>query len=582
MPESRTKPTPIGSRFPIRHLLVLILLSIVVFSSIFGGEFVWDDEIQILRNPRIRSISNIPDFFSSAFWDFAVTGETRTNYYRPVQAVTYAVAFSLTGTDTGAYHFLSLFFHVIAVLALWAFVLELGYSRKAAFAAAALFSTHPVHTEAIAWIASIPDLSAGAFYFLAIWLYLRFDRTRRQWYLWASALTFLGALFSKEMAATLPIVLLILPSVRQGKLTFPNWQQIRHLAPYGVMAAVYGGLRIVSLSGFAVSHNMEASLIDWISLGFQVVGQYIRYALVPFPLTAYHLIPISFGERWLAATLGTLVIAVAIWAAWRYRHRIPELPVLLAIFVITLTPVLYFKGIGGAFFSERYLYIPTLVIAIFAAALLDRLKWRNRYAVAWTLVAVFSLTSFIRNPVWHDSETLYGETLKINDQNAHFQSSLGEIELRRGQDANARARFETALDVVRTGVYYASPYEEYRAAIGLGALAARRKDYEESRRYLSRALEVFPDGDWAYLYLGGVLMEADGDYPAAMDHFSKAIELSPINEVALDYMGIALLNQGQHQEAIRYFRQALEINPLYADGQQHLDIAMQALSADQD
>jgi tetratricopeptide (TPR) repeat protein len=41
-------------------------------------------------------------------------------------------------------------------------------------------------------------------------------------------------------------------------------------------------------------------------------------------------------------------------------------------------------------------------------------------------------------------------------------------------------------------------------------------------------------------------------------------------------MGIALLNLKRNQEAARYFREALAINPTYKDAQVHLDMATQA------
>ena len=87
--------------------------------------------------------------------------------------------------------------------------------------------------------------------------------------------------------------------------------------------------------------------------------------------------------------------------------------------------------------------------------------------------------------------------------------------MRRGDDAVAREHFENALDAIDHEVYYFTSYERYRALIGLGALAARAKDYREARRRLREALEANPRGDWAYLYLGGVLLEADKDYRRA-------------------------------------------------------------------
>ena len=141
----------------------------------------------------------------------------------------------------------------------------------------------------------------------------------------------------------------------------------------------------------------------------------------------------------------------------------------------------------------------------------------------------------------------------------------------------AEKHFDTALKAIEEGVYSFEGYEKYRALIGLGALAARSKDYSQARRYLEEALEVNPAGDWAYLYLGGVMLEADKDFNGAIEHFEKAIQMGPINEFARDYMGIALLNRGLYREAIPYFKKSLEINPNYADARLHLEMAERGL-----
>ncbi len=558
--------------------MLLVLLSLIVFGNSVRGDFVWDDEVQVVKNPAIRSLAGVPSAFGSAFWDFAVSAETQTNFYRPVQTVTYAVAYSIAGLAPWSYHLLSILYHIIAVLVLWRILIELSFSRQASLLAASVFAAHPVHTEAVAWIAGVPDVSAGAFYFLAMWLYLLYRKQERPWLLWGSACVFFLALLAKEMAVTLPCVLLLTRSLRSGGSRFSGREIVREMAPYLAMLFAYAFVRFQVLGSFATSQVVEASWMDWISLGFQVVADYLRYALVPFPLSAYHLIPISLSFRITEAVTAVLVLGTAGFLSWRFRRKLPELPSILAAFVVTLIPVLYFNGISGAFFAERYLYIPTLATAFLVASLLDRTRHKYRFSLAWAVILLLVFTSIVRTAAWQNSESLYRITLAANDQNAQFQSNLGDIELRNGNDVAARAHFETALRSVELGHYYFTPYEEYRALIGLGALAARTQEYSDARRLLTRALEVNPAGDWAYLYLGGVQLEADGNYEGAIDNFEKAIELGPLNEVARDYMGIALLNSGRYADAIPYFQESLEINPNYADARLHLEIAERELS----
>ena len=58
-----------------------------------------------------------------------------------------------------------------------------------------------------------------------------------------------------------------------------------------------------------------------------------------------------------------------------------------------------------------------------------------------------------------------------------------------------------------------------------------------------------------------------------MEYFKKAIELSPINEVARDYLGVAMVREGNYKEAVANFQEALRINPTYEDARTHLKVA---------
>src|SRR3989449_10942185 len=149
-----------------RHIATIIVLSIVVFANSLPGNFVWDDEIQVVKNWRIRSFENLPSAFTSAFWSFLGTeAESQTNFYRPVQTITYMSAYSIGELSPVAYHVFNLAYHVLASLFVYLICIELVLAPTIALGIAALFAVHPVHTEAVAWIAGVPDVACGAFYF---------------------------------------------------------------------------------------------------------------------------------------------------------------------------------------------------------------------------------------------------------------------------------------------------------------------------------------------------------------------------------------------------------------------------------
>jgi len=109
-------------------------------------------------------------------------------------------------------------------------------------------------------------------------------------------------------------------------------------------------------------------------------------------------------------------------------------------------------------------------------------------------------------------------------------------------------------------------------------LSIREGKYAEAKGYLDQALEIYPQGDWAQLYIGAIYMQGENNLPEAIRRFELAMKLDPMNEVAKDYMGVALFNQGRVAEAGRFFSEALRINPGYSDAHAHLDMVNRALT----
>ncbi len=81
--------------------------------------------------------------------------------------------FYLFGLNPLGFHLVNVLFHAGVSVLVFAITLMLldGKSRAPssqshafpAFAAAILFATHPVHTEAVTWVAGLSDLSATFF-----------------------------------------------------------------------------------------------------------------------------------------------------------------------------------------------------------------------------------------------------------------------------------------------------------------------------------------------------------------------------------------------------------------------------------
>lgn len=552
----------------------IIILTLATYANSLTGNFVWDDQVQVLRNVQIRDFQNLPGAFSGTVLAFANQGLAASNYYRPLQTVGYMLAYAIGGISPWPYHLLNVVLHIITTIFVYLLCREFRLSSFASILAGLIFAVHPIHTEVVAWIAGLPDAGCGAFYLMSLWAYLRYVRSSKKGWLGLSALAFLVALHFKEMALTLPGVILAL-MVFQGRVFNRKLPAVfLELSPYALIIAANFAVRMALFGFIVTTHvNIEASYWDWISLGIQTFGQYIRYVFLPYPLSAFHLIPIHFSDRVVATLLYGCLIVLACGTVFLARKRVPTLPLWLAVFALMLVPVFNFKGISVTFFAERYLYIPSFAFAIAVALAIDGLARRPRFVVSALLVFLFAFATFQRNKDWSDNVSLYNATLQLYPEAVAFRLNLGEILMARNEDAQAKNHFEQALAHLQNSIYFHPPMEDARAYLDFGAIAGRAREFNQAKQYLEKAIQINPDSAAAYTYLGGVLIESDRNYDSAMTFLSKAIEMEPVNDVAHDYMGTALFNQGRYPEAAKQFQTAVGINPSNKEAQGHLALA---------
>src|SRR5205807_1971663 len=132
--------------------------------------------------------------------------------------------------------------------------------------------------------------------------------------------------------------------------------------------------------------------------------------------------------------------------------------------------------------------------------------------IAFSLaVAIFAVLTVVRNRDWTSDESLYASILRVHPEIAHIRNNLADIYIKRGDDEAAKNNLDAALVSLNDKVYVQAENEKYRALVGLGAVEARAHRYPEAKEHFKQALDINPRGDWAYLYLGGVLMEGEGN-----------------------------------------------------------------------
>src|SRR5262249_43994344 len=114
----------------------------------------------------------IPQAFARGIWSF-MSQTTTVDYYRPLQTAIYTVAYQIGGLSPFVYHVINVLIHSAVTILVYLVCLQFARLIPYAFIVAALFAAHPVHTEAVSWIAGVGDLECGFFYFAALYTFLR-------------------------------------------------------------------------------------------------------------------------------------------------------------------------------------------------------------------------------------------------------------------------------------------------------------------------------------------------------------------------------------------------------------------------
>jgi tetratricopeptide (TPR) repeat protein len=121
---------------------------------------------------------------------------------------------------------------------------------------------------------------------------------------------------------------------------------------------------------------------------------------------------------------------------------------------------------------------------------------------------------------------------------------------------------------------------EVACVVAILGLALRTARYvptfrDEKTRCLHTA-ERNP-GAWSAMYNLGVALKAEGKAQEALAWYRRALEVTPNNPEALNNAGVALMSLGRAQEAVRRYREALRIWPTYALAHNNLATALASL-----
>jgi tetratricopeptide (TPR) repeat protein len=511
---------------------VPLLAAVAAYAIAPWGALVWDD--QLVARQQMAVLHSLREVFlpppGIPQWTYA--------YYRPVVVLSYLLDQALFGRGAAAGpHVTNVICHLLATLAVWLLarrlLRRLATGDIAALVAATLFAVHPIHTEAVSWVTGRSDALATMLLLPALLLLLRWVDTGSRLGFALAPVAFLLACLSKEIALS---GLLLGPAVvlaARAAGTIPAARRIALRSWLGAAAAWLGAavlyLALRQAAGTQGAALDAASAADLVARLLRASGYYLGKLAWPWPhahFVAWDMVPALFP----AVTVTGVALLVTI-LAWRRRDLPRGAGVLLGMAwtLIALAPALAVAATSVAVtpVAERYLYLPSVGLALMGGVAYDAVAARLRPLVAGVLAASLVLAgiaaTLVRGQVWQSDLRLWSDAVARTQCCATLFIEYGKAQFQAGNLREAEDSFRRAARLA------AAPRQSATAAYNLGVITVMGGDLPGGEALFQQAIRT--DASYALPYYGvgrvhyerGLRALRAGDVPRARGLFEQAL-----------------------------------------------------------
>lgn len=474
----------------------LVVLVFVAHAPALRATFVWDDTALVLRDPLIRSWRLIP----AGFQHFLFVDATPSNFYRPLQRLTYTLEYWAFVFRPGPYHWTNILLHSAASIAFFAFAVTLlrfygipeRRSTITAVVASLAWGLHPVHSGAVDYVAGRADSLAALFGFAGLYCLVRalsLERVVRWKFSVLSSLALLASALSKESGlvfAGLAIIFIVLTK---------KWGALRAVGiPLIIVLAIYATLRNQVPPVEVPQLSPPAPALARPIIAARALAEYAGIVIAPINLHmerdvenhpwGYNPASLTAGAwRELQTLAGMIVLGVLLWGTWRSWKREPAIFTLLIFAGVSYLPVCGVFSLN-ANIAEHWIYVPLAFLFLAIALQMTAILERNRAAFSLTIaiatlwILLVGMRTFVRAQDWRDPRTFFTRTIAAGGDSARMLINLGGLELSEGHLEKAETLFQRAL---------AKNPEQPFALLNLAAVALKRDDLKRARGFLERA-----------------------------------------------------------------------------------------------
>lgn len=578
---------------------VLLIVALVWLRSLWG-EFVYDDNLLIRRNPHLASFAQLPQILGRGMWSFLDAGDAEhLGYWRPLAGLALLATNVLGNGSPLVFHAVVIALHLAATAAAFVLAREVAGDAVLALAVALLFGLHPVHVESVAWISALNDPLFAIFSCLALASWMRWRRTGSPGSPWGAGLLLLLALLAKELALAVLPILVSFDLLRERRADEPagTWGGVtsagaRAWLPFALAVAAWylGRVLVFGELGAGFGRTTTYFGVDAARLAqlrLELLGGYVWLAAWPVELNLFHPFkPVLSGSdpQFLRALASAALLTVALVWAWRRKLRVPAFA--LGFLPLSILPALVrVESLGVSPLAERYLYLGVFGFVLALCWALWRLL-PQALAIVLTLAiaAGYALRSVERIGFWHDEERMFRTLLVDSPDVPQGYWGLARVLLERYRAQGAIEDLREAMDVTFRGLDLLG-----RAQRGDGSVFATKNDHVQTNLALAWCLlfsaqsngdleagdackafeeiaRSYPQSEQAQVGLAAAAQLANR-LPEAEQALRTALAMNDRNADAHHNLGVVLMLRGDLAAAASSFERALELRPSFLEDQ---------------
>ncbi len=595
---------PFAENFRLQAL-VIFLFAFALYANTLGHQYALDDDLMIRDNKYTKQgfsgIGKIltTDALAGVFGEQNLLQGGR---YRPLSQVCFAVEHELFGMNPFVGHLINvllygllcvLLFHVLRKI--FADYTSSKWYMSLPFLVTALFTVHPLHTEAVANIKGRDEIMSLIGSLGAMWFALKFIETKKPLHLLWLAVIFILALLSKENAATfiavIPLTMYFFSEAKRKDYLLITAMLLSAFAVYALIRYNALGYFMNSYEETEIFNNpfAEASPAQKYATIMYTWIVYLKLLFVPYPLTHDYYpyqIPLVEWSNFLVILSIAVYAALAVFAIIKIKQK-SVIAYAILFFAITFSIQSNLLLNIGTFMNERFMFVSLigfcLVVALFFRWLSGEGK-TNRQSFAQPagyvfvfIIAAFSVMTFARNTAWKDSETLFLTDVKtsVNSARCNYIAGftlLGKARHEPDTIKQSELYLESAMYLERGLKIYA----KNTSALGnLGEVYIALKKYDAAITMYMKVLELIPDdqGTIANLRLIAGLYERDKKFNEAIQLLKMLAVKTKIDPADYNKVGeIFGRSMNQLDSAEIYFEKSLKRYQDYAPALENMGL----------